>query len=81
MARSTRVVSVSLSPDLAKVFERMARSKRQGKSGLFREMIEAYKRSLWLERYRRLQAYGSRKARELRAFTEADINRLVLRGR
>jgi len=59
----------------------MAKSKRNGKSGLFREMIEAYKRSQWLEDYRRLQTYGARKARDVRAFTEQDIDKLIFSRR
>ncbi|OGR88826.1 MAG: hypothetical protein A2992_07235 [Elusimicrobia bacterium RIFCSPLOWO2_01_FULL_59_12] len=81
MPRTTRIVSLSLPPKVARMFERMARSRRNGKSGLFREMIEMYRRSQWLEDYKRLQNYGARKAREARAFTEADIDKLVLGGR
>ncbi len=81
MARTTQVVSFSLPPKLAKAFERLARRKRQDKSGLFREMITAYEQMQWLERFRRLQTYGARQARKLSVFTEKDINRIVLQGR
>jgi hypothetical protein len=81
MARTTRILSLSLSPKLARAFERLARRKHQDKSGLFREMIAAYEQMQWLERFRRLQAYGARKARKLNLFTEKDIDRLVLQGR
>ncbi len=81
MPRLSKIISVSVPPDVADLFEQMAKSKRQGKSGLFREMLTAYQRTGWLERYRKLQVYGARKAREVRAFTEADIDRLVFRGR
>ena len=81
MARTTRIISLSLPPKIASTFERMARRKHQDKSGLFREMIAAYEQMQWLERFRRLQAYGARKARKLSLFTEKDIDRLVLQGR
>jgi hypothetical protein len=64
MARSTKILSLSLPPRLALSFERLARRKHQDKSGLFREMIAAYEQMQWLERFRRLQAYGARKARK-----------------
>ena len=81
MARTTRIISFSLSPKLARMFERLARRKHQDKSGLFREMIAAYEQMQWLERFRRLQTYGARQARKLKLFTEKDIDRLVLQGR
>jgi metal-responsive CopG/Arc/MetJ family transcriptional regulator len=81
MARTTRILSLSLPPKLADTFERLARRKHQDRSGLLREMIAAYEHMQWLERFRSLQSYGARKARDLKAFTEKDIDRLVLEGR
>ena len=78
MARTSKIISLSVPPDVAELFEKMAKSKRQGKSGLFREMLTAYQRAGWLEQYRRLQVYGARKSRDVKAFSEADIDRLQL---
>ncbi len=81
MPRTSKVISLSVPPDVAELFERIAKSKHQGKSGLFREMLTAYQRSGWLERYRRLQVYGAHKSRDVRAFSEVEIDKLVFRGR
>ncbi|MGQ0645438.1 MAG: ribbon-helix-helix protein, CopG family [Elusimicrobiota bacterium] len=79
--RTTKVLSFSLAPDLAAEFERMARVRRQDKSGLFREMIESYKQAEVWRRFQELQHYGARKAREAGVYTEEDIDRIVLRDR
>jgi len=81
MARTTKIVSFSIPPEVASVFEKMAKSRPHGKSGLFREMVESFRRTQWLDRYHKLQAYGARKAREAGLLTEADIEKLVFRGR
>lgn len=81
MARTTKIVSFSMPPEVAVMFERMARKRPHGKSGLFREMVESYRRIQWLDTYHKLQAYGARKARQAGILTEADIEKLVFRGR
>ena len=43
MARTTRVLAVSLPPDLVREYEALARRLRKNKSELFREMWAAFK--------------------------------------
>lgn len=51
------------------------------KSELFREMLRAYKQTRLEQEFFRLQKIVSQRAREKGAFTEKDIEKLVLMGR
>lgn len=81
MARTTKVVSVSMPPDLAQEIDRMAKAAHKKRSEFFRELIDVYRRSRLEEEWRDLQRYGARKAREAGVFTEEDIDRIVFEGR
>lgn len=80
MARKRVAITLSLPPDLAKKYERLAKSKGENKSQLFREIIRFYISRGEEEEYYQLQRYGYKKARELK-ITEEDIERLVFEGR
>jgi metal-responsive CopG/Arc/MetJ family transcriptional regulator len=81
MPRTSRVINVSVPPAMAREYARLARRQKQSKSALFRDMMEAYKRERWMSRFRDLQRYGARKAREAGIHTEADVDRLVFEDR
>jgi metal-responsive CopG/Arc/MetJ family transcriptional regulator len=75
------VLSVSLPPELAQEYDRLARERHKNRSELFREMLEIYRREQLLSRLRSLQSYGSASARRRSILTEKDAERLVFRGR
>lgn len=80
MARKRVAMTLSIPPDLAKEYDRLAKKKGENRSQLFREIIRFYIRRREEEEYYQLQRYGSKKARELK-ITEEDIERLVFEGR
>lgn len=60
--RTSKILSLSLPPDLLREAERAAKREGRTKSELFREALRRY---LLEVRVRRLQRYGARQARRL----------------
>ena len=81
MARSTRVLSISVPEQLAQEFERMAEEEGVSRSELVRLMARAYKRERSEEEFLRLQRELFRKARALGVDTEEEVERLGLEDR
>ena len=71
--RTTRVLSLSLPPDLVREAERVAKQEGRTKSELFREALRRYVEE---RRWRGLQRYGASRARRV-AITEASVERTV----
>ena len=81
MKRTRVPITVSLPSNLAENFEKLAKAESKNKSQLFREMLTVYERRRREERFHELQRYGVRKARKKGILTEADVDKLVFRGR
>jgi hypothetical protein len=81
MGRKTTVVGFSVSPAIAKEYDRL--SVRQGttKSELFRKMVETYKTRLDEEEFFKLQRKMAKKARAKGLFTEKEVERIVFEDR
>ena len=75
--RSSKVLAVSVPPDAAADFERLAEEEGRNKSELFREMLRVYR--IWREtqRFEYLQLYGAARARQLGITSEDDVERLI----
>jgi CopG family transcriptional regulator/antitoxin EndoAI len=71
--RTTRILSLSLPPDLVREAERVAKQEGRTKSELFREALRRYVEA---RRWREVQRYGANRARKL-GMTEADVERAV----
>jgi len=74
-------LTVSLPPDLARKFDRLAKTEAKNKSQLFRDMFRAYQERRREEEFFDLQRYGARQARKKKILTEADVEDLVFQGR
>ncbi len=71
--RTTRILSLSLPPDLVREAERVAKQEGRTKSELFREALRRYVEE---RRWRELQRYGASRARRL-GMTEVDVEHAV----
>lgn len=71
--RTTKILSLSLPPDLVRAAERIAKQEGRTKSELFREALRRYVEE---RRWRGLQRYGGRRARIV-GMTEGDVERTV----
>jgi Arc/MetJ-type ribon-helix-helix transcriptional regulator len=81
VARSTKVLSVSVPERLAEEMERMAEEEGVSKSELVRLMVRAYRRERSEEDFLRLQRELVPRARELGVDSEEEVERLVLGDR
>lgn len=77
MARSTKVLAVSVPPELADEFERLAEAEGRNKSELFREMLRVYRTYLETRTFESLQRYGAAQAQRLGIRDERDVERLI----
>jgi metal-responsive CopG/Arc/MetJ family transcriptional regulator len=81
MKRSSAVVSVSLPPDSAREFERLAEREGRNKSELFREMLAVYLTYRETQTFESLQRYGASAARRAGVHDEHDVDRLIQEAR
>ncbi len=81
MDRKRVPLTVSVPPDLARAFERLAKAEAKTKSQLFRDMFRAYRQRRLEQDFFELQRYGARQARKKGILTEADVEALVFQGR
>lgn len=72
--RTTKLITISLMPELLEQAEAMAKAEHRTKSELFREAIRQY---LIKKEWQRLSRIGQMKAAELGIKTEDDVERLI----
>jgi hypothetical protein len=81
MGRNTAVLGFSVSPGLAREYERLAEREGTTKSELFRRMVECYKAEREEEEFFRLQRKMTRRARMAGVLTEKEVERIVFEDR
>jgi hypothetical protein len=74
-------VTISLPPEIAKDYERIADQEAKNKSQLFRDMFSLYREKALEREFFDLQGYGAKRAREKGILTEKDVERIVFEGR
>lgn len=79
-SRQRVIMSISVPPETAREYRRIAKGKGTTASGFFREVFSFYKRENLEREFRSLQDYGARKAGK-RNLTEQDIEKLIFEGR
>ena len=81
MARRRTAITISLPPEIAEDYERIAQKEAKNKSQLFRDMFVLYKKEAAEQEFFELQRYGSKLARRKGILTEKDVERIVFEGR
>jgi len=81
MARRRAAITISLPPEIAEDYERIAQKEAKNKSQLFRDMFALYKKEAAEQEFFGLQRYGSKLARGKGILTEKDVERIVFEGR
>lgn len=79
--RASQVIAVSVPPESAKDFERIARDEGRNKSELFREMLRVYRAHRATGVFESLQRYGASRARVVGVRDERDVERLIQEAR
>ena len=70
-------VTISLPPEIARDYKRIADHEAKNKSQLFRDMFSLYKEKTLEREFFDLQRYGAKMAREKGILTEKDVERIV----
>jgi len=81
MSPKRKLLTVSLPPDLARKFDKLAQVEGKNKSQLFREMFRTYEQLRQEREFYELQRYGANEARKMGILTEADVEELVFQDR
>ncbi len=79
-SRQRVVMTLSVPPDTAKEYRKLAKAKGETMSQLFRQVFSLYKEEKLKEEFLQLQRYGAKKVRGLK-ITEKDIEKLIFEGR
>ncbi|HEU4526324.1 MAG TPA: ribbon-helix-helix protein, CopG family [Actinomycetota bacterium] len=79
--RKTRVLTVSVPPETADDFDRIAAREGRNRSELFREMLAVYRTYLESRTFESLQRYGAARASQRGVRTEKDVERLIREAR
>ena len=81
MARKTSILGFSVSPTLAKEYERLAEREGTTKSDLFRRMVITYKAEREEEEFAALQRKMACRTRKTGVLTEEEVERIVFEDR
>ena len=81
MKRRRVAVTISLPPEIARDYEKIADQEAKNKSQLFRDMFSLYREKALEREFFDLQRYGAKRAREKGILTEKDVERIVFEGR
>ncbi len=81
MKRRRVAVTISLPPEIAEDYEKIAEQEAKNKSQLFRDMFSLYREKTLEREFYDLQRYGAKKAREKGILTEKDVEKIVFAGR
>lgn len=81
MPRTSRVLAVSVPPEVAREFDRLAEREGRNRSELFREMLRIYRVYRETRTFESLQRYGAARAAGAGIRTEADVRRLIRNAR
>ncbi len=72
--RTTKVMTLSLPPEMVKEVERIVKEENRTKSELFREALRKYIND---KRWLQIRQWGLKISRELEVSTEEDVDKLI----
>jgi len=81
MKRRRVAVTISIPPEIAEDYEKIAQKEAKNKSQLFRDMFLLYKSKALEQEFLDLQREGAKLARKKGILTEKDVERIVFEGR
>ena len=81
MKRRRVAMTISLPPEIAENYEKLAQKEAKNKSQLFRDMFLLYKTRALEQEFFDLQREGAKLARKKGILTEKDVERIVFEDR
>ena len=81
MKKKWVAMTLSIPPEIAEDYEKIAEQEGKNKSQLFRDMLLLYKEKASEKEFFELQRYGARMARGKGIITEKDVEKIVFEDR
>lgn len=75
--RTTKTITISLPPKVAKEVDRLAKTEKKTKSQLFRDMIAVYEEYIAEKDWQELRRFGNETAKRLGITSEEDVYRII----
>ena len=77
MSRKTKVLSLSVPPEMARELDNMARTEEKSRSELFKDMFKTYKESLAEKEWRELFSFGKETAKKFKIKDEEELFKIL----
>lgn len=77
MGRKSKVLSLSVPPDIARELDTMARTEDKSRSEIFKDMFRTYKESVAEREWRELFSFGKETAEKFRIKDEEELFRIL----
>ena len=77
MSRKSKVLSLSVPPEMARELDNMARTEEKSRSEIFRDMFKTYKESLAEREWRELFSFGKETAKRFKIKDEEELFKIL----
>ena len=77
MSRKSKVLSLSVPPEMARELDNMARTEEKSRSELFKDMFKTYKESLAEREWRELFSFGKETAKRFKIKDEEELFKIL----
>lgn len=77
LSRKSKVLSLSVSPEIARELNNMAKTEDKSRSEIFKEMFKTYKESLAEREWRELFNFGNETAKRFRIKDEKELFKIL----
>ena len=77
LSRKTKVLSLSVSPEIAKELDNISKAEDKSRSEIFKEMFKTYKESLAEREWRELFDFGKETAKRFGIINEEELFKIL----
>ena len=77
LSRKSKVLSLSVSPEIAQELDNMAKTEDKSRSEIFKDMFKTYKESLAEREWRDLFSFGKETAKRFRIKDEEELYKIL----
>lgn len=77
MSRKSKILSISVPPEMARELDNMARTEAKSRSELFKDMFKTYKESLAEREWRELFSFGKETAKRFKIKDEEELFKIL----
>ena len=77
LSRKSKILSLSVPPEIAQESDNMAKTEDKSRSEIFKDMFKTYKESLAEREWRELFSFGKETAKRFRIKDEEELNKIL----